>query len=183
MSFKSNIIYVFSLLSLVVLPFVLHGSVQQNIFLLAPQPSTSHLTEIKQQLNDIVQKELQISFSQFCFYLDLCWCFIIHQTVCSDNKRGPTLNFKVGGLPVSAPMVVPADSDCIGLFYQGELCDYEASCFCRATGLRVLAIFSVTSLCFAKEHREDKGRGLISVCPTVGKARAQELVQETQDDD
>lgn len=72
MSFKLNIIYVFSLLSLVVLPFVLHGSVQQNIFLLAPQPSTSHLTEIKQQLNDIVQKELQISFSQFCFYLDLC---------------------------------------------------------------------------------------------------------------
>lgn len=73
-SFKSNIIYVFSLVSLVVLPFILHGSVQQNIFLLAPQPSTSHLTEIKQQLNDIVQKELQISFSLVLF---LSWSMLM----------------------------------------------------------------------------------------------------------
>lgn len=53
----------------------------------------------------------------------------------------------------------------------------------RATGPRVLAIFTVTSLCFAKEHRADKGWGLIGVCPTVGKARAQELEQERRDDD
>lgn len=53
----------------------------------------------------------------------------------------------------------------------------------QAGGPGVLAIFAVTSLLFAKEHRADKGRGLICVCPTVGKAQAQELEQERQDGD
>lgn len=53
----------------------------------------------------------------------------------------------------------------------------------RATGLEVLAIYAVTSLCFAKEHSADKVKGVMRVCPTVGKARAQELEQERQDDE
>ncbi len=64
--------------------------------------------------------------------------------------------------------------------YHSKLYDWEASCLCRGTWLGVLAIFTVTSLCFAKEHRADKGRGVMCVCLTVGKARAQELEQERQ---
>lgn len=59
-----------------------------------------------------------------------------------------------------------------------------AACFCCSiTGLRALAIFGVTSLCLAKEHKNDKERVLISVWSTMGKARVQEQVQERQGDD
>lgn len=108
------------------------------------------------------------------------------QYLAITNGR-PTLGLRVGGLPASAPCcgwwLHQTLSVCVGPLYHSKLHDGGAFCFCRATGLRVLAIFAVTSLCFAKEHRADKGRGVIRVCPTVGKARAQELEQERQDGD
>lgn len=97
----------------------------------------------------------------------------------------PTLGLRVGGLPVSAPYCGWWFHQTLSLFvyisplYHSKLYNWGASCLRWATGLGVLAIFTVTSLCFAKEHRADKSRALICVCPTVGKARA----QERQDDD
>lgn len=62
----------------------------------------------------------------------------------------------------------------ISQLYRNQLCKWGASCLRWVAGLEVLAIFSLTSLSFAKEYKADKSSRLICACPTVGKAQAQE---------
>lgn len=53
--------------------------------------------------------------------------------------------------------------------YRRTLASEGASCLPRATGLAGSSPSSVTSLCFAKEHRRDKGRETDLCLPDCGK--------------
>lgn len=111
------------------------------------------------------------------FHLTICWCFPSPTSIYWKQRAGSPLNLRVGGLPVACFTRLSGClslSVCTSSCYHPELWNYEASCLCGAMGLEVLAIFSVTSLCFAKEHRADKrgvrGEGGADPClPDCGK--------------
>lgn len=103
----------------------------------------------------------------------------------------PTLGLRVGGLPVSAPYIGDGGSTRLSLSFSLST---SAHFIAVSSGTEELLVCvelqgsgsspSSQSLpSVLPKNTEQIKAGDFCVCPTVGKARAQELVQEGQDDD